>query len=141
MTEKERAKRKIDKYFAEYEIYTDKLSDVCRQLAFAEGGAFWILKPSTGNISTIIILGLFSLVLYFILDTLQYYFGKVDYEKLAEKYKKKLKDNPGMKSSDIKKGDVNKRAEFCFNTKIILIGITSIILGIKFAAIFIYCHG
>jgi len=135
MPEKDKINKKITKYWNTYQKYTHKLSGVCRKLAFAEGGAFLILKTTTGKFPTIIILGLFMLVLYFICDALQYYVGMRGFDALAAQTKEKLKLNPKLKSLGINNDDVNKRIDFFLNLKLIFICISSIFLIIGFAVI------
>lgn len=72
-----------------YESSTTKLSNICRQLAFAEGGICWFfitqkyaLSCSTNNISWILIF----LVLFFLFDALQYLASSIIYAGAAYYY-------------------------------------------------------
>ena len=133
LSEKDKVNNKIKKYWSYYQKYTHKLSGVCRKLAFAEGGAFWILKTTTKEFPTIIVLGLFMLVLYFICDALQYYIGMKGYDDLATQTKEKLANNPSLKASNVNNDAVNKKIDFFLNLKLIFIGLASVFLLLGFA--------
>jgi hypothetical protein len=137
MQKKSKISKKVKSYWKEYETYTSKLSIVCRRLAFAEGAAFWILKPNNEKLPIIIVLGLLILVLYFISDTLQYLIGMLGYEELADEAREKLASNPSIKLSDINNSKVNKRIEFFLYLKLIFIFISSIVLIVAFSIPFI----
>lgn len=123
----------IQKQFREYEVYTEKLSNCIRQLAFAEAAVFWVLSKNGSNLTDIIVFGFFAIVLCFMFDVLQYLFGVCDYGDLAKKSEKKYKENKDIDISKIKKHpDVNKRSKLFFNLKIIMIFICSFFLIIQF---------
>src|SRR5579864_4119953 len=72
-----------------YIVYSDRLSSACRQLAFSEGAVFWIFNEA-GYLSIWIAIGLLALVLFFCVDTFQYYFGMRDYENSAAKTREEM---------------------------------------------------
>jgi hypothetical protein len=137
--EKDKVNKKIKGYWNYYQKFSRILSRVCRKMAFAEGGAFWILKTTTQGFPMIISVGLFMLVLYFICDALQYYVGMKGYDSLAAETKEKLKLNPKLKASLVNNNNVNKRIDLFINLKLTFIGISSILLLLGFANLF-FCN-
>lgn len=99
--EKRNVEETLNEYWRDFQVYTDKLSTVCRQLAFAEGGIFWIFFQK--NVPEFVLPGFFFLILYFGFDVLQYYFGRKNYLELAEKSQEKYEANNKIKFEDIKK--------------------------------------
>lgn len=82
-------------FWSVYESHTVILSNICRQLAFAEGGICWFyisnvnhLRPST-EISSIF----FYLILFFIVDALQYLVNSIIYASVAFYYERKNNKN------------------------------------------------
>ena len=121
--------KKIKEYWDQYKTFTDKFSNILRQLAWTEIGVFWIFMYKSNCRPNAIIIGFFLLVLFFISDSLQYYLGLRDYYVLAKKSEDQRVKNPNIKLSEIEKtSSVNERANFCFYIKIIFISIASLTL-------------
>ena len=130
MDKQKLAKERLDKYYDQYRTYTDKLSLASRQLAFAEGGVFWIFGKN--NISFDIATGLFFLVIYFIFDASQYYLGMRNYEALAAASRKKFMAGEYEK---IRKGKVNKKLKKLVKLKLLFLAADSVILAFSFLKI------
>lgn len=134
-------KGKIKEFWDEYEENTKLLSNVTRQLAFAEGGVFWILKGTNNELSIIELLGFFALFLFFVFDVMQYYFAKRDYYKWSKSCEDMSDKNPNLKLTDIEKlPEVNENAKNFFNLKLISITIASILLFLDFSTMLVLCH-
>jgi|SRR5579862_8524733 len=134
-------REKLDNFDRHYVTYSDKLSTACRQLAFSEGAVFWIFKESD-YLSVWIAFGLIALVLFFCVDIFQYYFGMIDYEKLANNARTEMKrqeDEDDHKEIKLNDCDPNKRLEQCFKWKIVFIGISSVLLMIVFLKKYLIC--
>lgn len=129
--EKRDVRETIEMYWNEFQAYTDKLSTVCRQLAFAEGGIFWIFFQK--NAPGFIVLGFFFLILYFVFDVLQYYFGRNECLEFAEKAQEKYETNKNISFRDIKKPkNPHKKIRKLLEIKLIFIAIASGILFLIF---------
>ncbi len=129
MTEKDKVQAKIDKYWEEYRMQTDKLSGVLRQLAFLEAGAFWIFLYKANEHSIILNIGFLTLILFFASDAIQYYNGFTSASKLAKSSEDKFIEDQGITVSDIAKHpDILEKSKFFFYAKIVLITLSSLIL-------------
>ena len=127
LTEIEKVKCQINCEWKHYEIYMDKVSSVCRQLAYAEGVVLWFIFSANPN--KFVFLGFLFLILYFMGDVIQYGIGMRSYYNLAKEHAKKYeRENEKLKLSDIKKpSSMNKAEKQCFYVKLIFIGIASIV--------------
>jgi hypothetical protein len=127
LPEIEKVRSQINREWKEYETYTDKVSTVCRQLAYAEGGILWIVFNINSN--RCIFLVFLFLILYFIFDVIQYYIGMRNYYKLAQEHQKKYeRDGEKLKVADIEKpSSTNRTEKQCLYVKLILIGIASVL--------------
>jgi hypothetical protein len=124
-----------------YQLYTDKLSTACRQLAFCEGAIFWMFQQKYG-LSNLIIFGLFFLALFFVFDTLQYRYGMLDYEKHGDELRKILNTNePGKQNLCKATLNPNLRLERSFSYKFNLLICSSLILSSLFICIFLGLAG
>jgi hypothetical protein len=132
------AVNKLNNYDNHYVTYSDKLSSACRRLAFAEGATLWAFK-GTNPLSALLAIGFFILVCYFLADSLQYYLGMRDYEKLADNTRNILQKNK-INYGDINKKNVNKRLEKCLTWKLFFIFISSAWLIIVFIKTFFICR-
>lgn len=132
----EKIKKAISENF--WEVYgknTAKLSSICRQLAFAEGGICWFfLKPDNPDkIPMDIKIILLFLVLYFILDACQYLTLAIYNKAIALFYEEKVKDGTIKTHSQITRPSwINSSGEVCFLLKLFSIGIASFFLIEKF---------
>jgi hypothetical protein len=134
MSEISEAIDRLRRYDEHYIVYSDRLSSACRQLAFAEGAVFWAFKEPN-SLSLWVAIGFFILVCYFVTDTLQYYFGMRDYERLGENARNMLHRN-GANYSEINNKDANQRLECFLKYKLIFISIASLWMVIVFVKTF-----
>lgn len=131
---------KIEKSISEnfWEVYgnnTAKLSSICRQLAFAEGGICWFfMKPENqGVVTTDIKIILLFLVLFFILDACQYLTLAIYNKAIALFYEDKVKDGTIKSDRQITRPPwINSSDEVCFVLKLFCLGIASFFLIGKF---------
>lgn len=126
-----------------YQLYTDKLSTSCRQLAFSEGAIFWMFQQKYG-LSNLIITGLFFLALFFIADTFQYRYGMLDYEKSGDELRKILNENTDRKDINYDNNSVinpRRRLEKFLTHKFRILTVSSLILALLFICIFLGLMG
>ncbi|GGI92293.1 hypothetical protein [Legionella impletisoli] len=126
-----------DKFWNVYGNNTARLSGICRQLAFAEGGICWFFlsNPSAG-ISLDLKIILTFLVFFFIADAGQYFMLAMNNKKLAMLYEAKLdKKLIYSKEEIIRPIWINSSGDICFGIKLLFLGIASILLIAKF-----YCR-
>lgn len=137
LPEIEKIKSQINDEWKEYEIYTDKVSSVCRQLAYAEGGVLWIIFNANPNKA--IFFGFLFLILYFICDAIQYYSGMRSHYKLAKEHQKKYeRDREKLKLADVKKSSsTNRTVKQFFYAKLVFIGIASFMFIGLFTNVFL----
>ncbi|HAT1771127.1 TPA: hypothetical protein I8034_000464 [Legionella pneumophila] len=117
-----------------FKRYTAEASKISRQLAFAEGAIFWIIYLLMQNGSKWILVSFyFSLVLFFILDLLQYLYGANKFESEEEAIKKIQVLNKGKKDINYEIGDeIGNNIKKFFNIKLIMLGISTLFLIILF---------
>lgn len=83
---------KLEEVKKEYHIYTDAISKIARQLAFAGIAVVWIFKtdaPSGPKVPHVLLWPMFFLVLTLALDFLQYGYGAVMYHISFERFERK----------------------------------------------------
>lgn len=127
-----------EKFWNVYGNNTARLSSICRQLAFAEGGICWfyLSKSSSVGISLDLKIILTFLVLFFIADAGQYFILAMNNKKLAMLYEAKLdKKLISSKEEIIRPIWINSSGDICFGIKLLFIGMASILLIARF-----YCH-
>lgn len=119
-----------------YKKYTSAASKISRQLAFAEGAIFWIIYLQMQNGSKWILVSFyFSLVLFFIFDILQYLYGANKFESEEDAIKKIQVLNKGNKDINYEIGDeIGNSIKKFFNTKLFMLGISTLFLIIIFAS-------
>lgn len=131
----ENSKREIEAQisncYAQVSKYSGHLSNIFRQLAFAEGALFWFSKINFNASNLLLIIGFSILIFYFILDALQYFSGLLEYEKIAKKFHHDYKDN---KIYDLEKYDMEppKYIDVFFYLKLITLVLASVILIYSF---------
>lgn len=136
MTENnDETKNELEKVIKEefWEVYhktTSKLSNICRQLAFAEGGVCWFfLKECGQSLPLDIKIILTFLVFFFIFDACQYFVLAINNKNLAMIYEKQVKKQIITSKSEIfRPAWINHPANFCFTLKLFSIGIASFLL-------------
>jgi len=68
---------KIKDHWDDYAFYTEKLTELSRQLAFAGAAICWFFKTPDVTFPTSILLALIGLVIFFISDIMQYLFSAI----------------------------------------------------------------
>lgn len=135
---KERLEEEIrKKFWTAYSNNTSTLSNICRQLAFAEGGICWLFLTIGGKNLQIIPLDikviLLFLVLFFIFDACQYFCLAFYNKIIAFLYEEKVNDKSIKKKADITRPVwINYPGSFCFGMKLFCIGTASFFLIGKF---------
>jgi len=81
-------------------FYTGEASKIGRQLAFAEGAILWFYHTNVDAYFSFILISFTFLLIYFILDLLQYFIGGINFESLACEQEKDPQKERAMK--DIK---------------------------------------
>lgn len=79
--------------YSEAATYSNELSKICRQLAFAEGALFWFSKQNLGSSTTFLIIGFSILLMYFLFDALQYLSGLLKFQSQADQKYRDYKVN------------------------------------------------
>lgn len=124
------------KFWNPYSNNTSTLSNICRQLAFAEGGICWFfftagkkLQILTLDIKVILLF----LVLFFIFDACQYFCLAFYNKIIAFFYEEKVNDRSIKRQADITRPIwINYPGNFCFGMKLFCIGMASFFLIGKF---------
>ncbi len=121
-----------EKFWDIYASNTGDLSNICRQLAFAEGGICWFyIQDSSFTIEIKIILTF--LLGFFIADASQYYFLATNNKKQAKFYENLLNINLITSKEQIQRPiEINTSGNICFQLKLVSIAIASILLVAKF---------
>lgn len=89
----------ITNCYSESSSYTATLSSICRQIAFAEGALFWFLYSELKVSIYYIVVGFLFLLIYFILDLIQYLIGYNIYQKRAKIWEDSLKKGILLKNN------------------------------------------
>lgn len=126
-TNKKEIEELITSCYLQSSEYSGNLSSILRQLAFAEGALFWFSKINFKSPDVLLILGFSILIVFFILDAVQYFVGLIQYENLAKTFHHDYKIN---KIYDPNKYEMNppEYIDLFFYLKIIAILIASVIL-------------
>jgi Ca2+/Na+ antiporter len=82
----------ISQCYGESSNYTAILSSICRQIAFAEGALFWFLYSEIKVSLKFVAVGFLVLLIYFLLDLVQYIIGQYIYRKKAKSWETDLKN-------------------------------------------------
>jgi hypothetical protein len=90
---KQEIESQISSCYSQVAKYSAHLSNIFRQLAFAEGALFWFSKLHLNASDLSLMIGFSVLIVYFILDAIQYFVGLVEYERLAKKFHDDYKKN------------------------------------------------
>lgn len=121
-----------NKFWNVYSDNTSKLSKICRQLAFAEGGICWFYINNK-HFSIQIKLTLTLLLLFFIADAFQYFLLAINNKKYAELYEDLLSREIIKKKEQIHRpASINISGTFCYGLKIFFIIIASLLLIANF---------
>ncbi|WP_412754905.1 hypothetical protein [Legionella donaldsonii] len=130
--EKEKIEEAIkNKFWTVYNNNTSKLSSICRQLAFAEGGICWFYI-SNDSFPFEIKLILIFLLLFFMADAGQYFLLAMNNKKQAEFYEYLLEQGTITSPEQILRPiKINSSGNFCFGLKLFLLTVASILLIVK----------
>ena len=79
---------KLKEVWEQYDIYTLKLTEQSRKLAFAAAGICWFFKTPEITFPRTISVALFLIVLFFIFDLLQYFLAAILLKNWARKQEK-----------------------------------------------------
>lgn len=83
-----------ENFWSVYESHTVILSNICRQLAFAEGGICWFYMSDVNHLCPNTTYHIFFyLILFFIVDALQYLANSIIYAGVAFYYERKNNKN------------------------------------------------
>tara|TARA_R110002110_G_scaffold415807_1_gene656425 strand:- start:39299 stop:39709 length:411 start_codon:yes stop_codon:yes gene_type:complete len=102
--------------YKEYEVQTEILSNICRQLGFASGGIIWLFRQN-GEIELpfLPLIVLITLLIYFLFDLLQFFLAakkiKEIFSSCHDKYESKnVKINPELEC-------IRKRSDFIWSKR------------------------
>lgn len=112
-------KEKIKECSECYIFYTGESSKVLRQLAFGEGALFWFFTKNPCPMTNIAHIGLCILVLYFIVDSVQYIIGAIKYKNRGKFYIE-LREKNKREDFEVTNDSV-KGTNICFMLKIIVL--------------------
>jgi hypothetical protein len=120
-----------DHYWSVRNSSASTLSTTCRQLALGEGGLCWLIKAANFNchISSQINFIFILLVIFFILDALQYLVISINYHDLAKKYDEKILKSQIKKIEKLSEPkNVNRISNIFFILKLFTLVLASLIL-------------
>lgn len=116
--------------YKEVSDYSARLSSIFRQLAFSEGLLFWFAYEKLSAPILLLIIGFTLLIIYFILDLVQYFFGLRHFENLATTFNRDYKNNIlDLKNYEIK---LPSSLDLFFYFKMVIMCLASIILIFSF---------
>jgi hypothetical protein len=109
-----------------YNSNTQTLSNICRQIAFAEGGICWFYKLPLYPLPSNVVLILKFLVWFFLLDALQYFIAVTLYWLVAKHYECRNKQKLLKKPSEVvRTWWMNRPSSVLFLAKIICLTFSS----------------
>lgn len=117
---------KINQFWRVSRSYSAEASKIARQLAFGEGAVFWFFFTENQIMANFIFLGLLFLVLYFVLDVLQYIIGAFKNKQLANFYEQN-ESLLELKNIGRQEG-FNAPMYVCYYSKFFMLLIASLIL-------------
>ncbi|RUR17878.1 hypothetical protein ELY21_10285 [Legionella sp. km535] len=119
--------------YARYSFYTSESSKIARQVAFVEGAIFWTVYWLIECRPKFLLITFFSiLIIFFIIDLVQYLYGAFLSNSDAQTIKKIHQQNPG-KDINYNLGDeTGKKIEKFFILKMIFLGISVVPLFVMF---------
>lgn len=125
----------INRYNNNYVELSGTASGIARQLAFAEGAVFWILYSGTSSLSAKLLLCAFllALLIYFVLDTVQYIYSAQKFAQLSETLTEVRKQNPRPSLSYEYPDYFAKASTTMYTLKFIFLLISSLLLVVMFA--------
>lgn len=125
---KEKIEASISHSYAETVGYSNELSKICRQLAFAEGALFWFSKQNLGSSITFLIIGFSILLMYFLFDALQYLAGLLKFQSQADQKYRDYKVNKIYDEDNYEIPYKFHLTDLFFYIKLIMIFLSSITL-------------
>lgn len=103
-----------EKIWSIYNSNTTALSNLCRQLAFAEGGICWFFKLPNTPLSPEVKITLMLIAVFFMLDALQYFVAVLIFWSVAKYYEYRHGRKELVRSDQIVKKWWMSRFSFLF---------------------------
>lgn len=131
---------KIDRTLKVYYILTAEASKIARQLAIMEGAVVWAIYFLISSIyqpKALMIAFYLILIIFFILDLLQYVYGASKYEAEVQRMKKINTLNPDTPIKYELGDEIGKNIKIFYILKLIFLGISTLLLLILCSVFFI----
>ena len=113
-----------------YSNFTLDLSNNARTLAFAGAAIAWLFKTQDNTFPSIVLWGLFFIIIFFILDILQYFLGAIILKFWAEGEESKQLEETGKIDGEYDKPRyIDYPSFFCWVAKVISLLMGYICLG------------
>ncbi|HAT2150152.1 TPA: hypothetical protein NHH79_001100 [Legionella pneumophila] len=131
---------KVDKTLEVYYVFTAEASKIARQLVIMEGAIFWAIYFLISAIyqpKALMIAFYLTLIIFFILDLLQYVYGAAKYEAEVHRMKKINTLNPETPVKYEIGDEIGKNIKVFYILKLIFLGISTLLLMILCSVFFI----
>lgn len=125
---------KIDSYWEVYGEYSNKASNIGRQLAFSEGAVFWLMYLNMDTNPPKLILSIFYsvLIIYFISDLVQYLYCAFKFKEKAVTLRNVIKQNKGKKLEYQYPDEFIKPLNTFYIVKFLILSLSTILLIVMF---------